>query len=221
MEWRSRRAPSLLVSPSTTKVVIEAFPRSANTFTVRLFQAANPEIPPDQISHHSHSISNVKRAVRWGIPVLVVIRNPVDAIASHMIFLGDTSDTMGGLLATQYVDFYEWIEGNHGGVVLLRFEDVTHGGFGSACRLINQRFGTSFQTGFDEVELARAAREAIMRGSPNRANDSRIPLPSCSRSEIAADLRSRVAANPAVRQAVRLYDHLVATCLDDSARRSS
>jgi len=213
--------PSLLVSRGTTKLVIEGFPRSANTFSVRMFHAANPEITADQISHHSHSISNVKRAVRWSIPVVVVIRNPVDAIASTMIFLDDTSDAMSGLLATQYIDFYEWVEGNHDNVVLLRFEDVTNGGFGRACRLINERFGTGFRTEFDEVELARSAREAIMLRSPNRENESRMPLPSRSRSEIAAALRSRIAANPVVRRALGLYDRIVATCLDEAPRRSS
>lgn len=220
MRWKSRRTPSLLVSKGSTRIVIEAFPRSANSFSVRLFRCANPEIDPDEISHHSHIISNVKHAVQWGIPAVVVIRNPVDAIASNMIAIGDTSEGMGRLLARKYLDFYEWVEKNRDEVVLLLFEDVTNARFRNASLLINERFGTCFRTDFDETELAMAAREAIRKGSPHRKNDARVPIPTGFRSEIYSELRPRVAANPSVRRAVSLYERLVATCAEEAAGRA-
>jgi len=219
MEWRSRYAPSLLVARGSTKIVIEAFPRSANSFSVRLFRCANPDVDPDRISHHSHIVSNVKHAVKWGIPAVVVIRNPIDAIASNMIAVDDTSDAMGRLLARKYLDFYEWVEKNRQEVVLLRFEEMTDGRFKRASEQINERFGTRFRTDFDEAELARAAREAIEQGSPHRANDARVPIPTEFRSAIYAELRPRVASNPAVQKAMKLYQRLIATCSDESHAR--
>lgn len=211
MKWRSRRISGLLVSKGVTQIVIEAFPRSGNSFSVRLFRCANPDIDPDRISHHSHIVSNVKHAVKWGIPAVVVIRHPVDAITSNMIARGDSGDEYGRLLARKYRDFYEWVEANRDEVVLLRFEDMTNGRFKRASEQINERFGTSFRTDFDEAELAEAAREAIRQGSPHRTNDARVPIPTEFRASVSSELKPRVAANPAVREAVALYERLIAT----------
>ncbi len=213
MEWRSRRPDMrvLLVKRGFTRIVIEAFPRSGNSFTVRLFRCANPDIDPDRISHHSHIVSNVKHAVRWGIPAVVVIRHPVDAITSNMIAVGESGDDVGRLLARKYRDFYEWVEAHRDDVVLLRFEDMTNGRFRRASEQINARFKTDFRTEFDEAALAQAAREAIQKGSPHRTDDARVPIPTAFRSSASADLKPRVAANPAVREAVDLYERLIAT----------
>lgn len=211
MRWKSRRTPSLLVTRGSTRIVIEAFPRSANSFSVRLFRCANPEIDPDEISHHAHIIANVKHAVRWGIPAVVVIRNPVDAIVSNMIAVEDSSDGMIRLLTRKYRDFYEWVEQNRDAVVLLRFEDMTDAKFRSASQRINERFGTDFRTDFDEAELAEAAREAIKKGSPHRGNDARVPIPTGFRSELSSELRPRVLNHASVRDAELLYERLLST----------
>jgi hypothetical protein len=215
MEWKSRYAPPLLVVKGVTRIVIEAFPRSGNSFSVRLFRCANPDVDADRISHHSHIISNVKHAAKWGIPAVIVIRNPVDAIASNMLAVDDTSDAMGRFLARKYLDFYEWVEKNREEVVLLRFEEMTNGRFKRASQQINERFGTDFRTDFDEAELAEAAREAIEQGSPHRKNDARVPIPTDFRSGIYAELKPRVAANPAIHEAIALYERLIATCSDE------
>ncbi len=109
--------------------MIEAFPRSSNSFAVRLFQQANPEIEYDEIAHHSHIISNVKQAVHWEIPSLIIVRDPLDAIASNMLAYGDTSDEMLRILCRKYLDFYEWIAEQPDRVVVVRFEDITQGRF--------------------------------------------------------------------------------------------
>jgi len=215
MEWKSRQAPVLLVSKGKTRIVIEAFPRSGNSFSVRLFRCANPDIDPDTISHHSHIVSNVKHAVKWGIPAVVVIRHPIDAITSNLIAMGASGDEFGRLLARKYRDFYEWVEANRDAVVLLRFEDMTNGRFKRASEQINARFGTDFRTDFDETELAAAARAAIEKGSPHRSDDSRVPIPTEFRSNASSELKPSVAANPAVHEAVALYERLIATCSGD------
>jgi hypothetical protein len=85
MRWKSRRTSSLLVVPGRTEVVVEAFPRSSNLFMVRMPKAANPGLADESICHHTHSIHSVKREVRAGVPVLMIIRNLADAIISLCI----------------------------------------------------------------------------------------------------------------------------------------
>ena len=82
MRWKARKVPSLLVRRERTRIVIEAFPRSSNSFAVRLFRQANPGYAIDEISHHAHIVSNVKQAARWGIPALVIVRGPGAATPS-------------------------------------------------------------------------------------------------------------------------------------------
>jgi hypothetical protein len=62
-----------------TQIVIEGFPRSANSSTVAHFQSLNPQIA---IAHHHHVPAQVIQGVNWRLPTLVLIRQPEDAIAS-------------------------------------------------------------------------------------------------------------------------------------------
>jgi len=66
---------------NTTDIVIEGYPRSGNTFAYFLllnFRQLN-------IAHHTHSLANIKKGLRRRLPVVVLIRNPYDAIASVLI----------------------------------------------------------------------------------------------------------------------------------------
>ena len=63
---------SYIVRKGVTDICIDGYPRSANSFTVRMFRKANPEAV---IAHHTHSVANIKKAIECGIPVVVLIRN--------------------------------------------------------------------------------------------------------------------------------------------------
>ncbi|MEG3439775.1 hypothetical protein V0288_21790 [Pannus brasiliensis CCIBt3594] len=63
----------------STEIAIEGFPRSANTSTVGHFQTFNPRV---RIAHHHHVPAQVIRAVELGIPAIVLIRPPEEAISS-------------------------------------------------------------------------------------------------------------------------------------------
>jgi hypothetical protein len=209
MRWKSRRVPSLLVRRDSTKIAIEAYPRSSNSFAVRLFKHANPQVKPNEIAHHTHNISNIKQAVKWGIPALVIVREPVDAISSNMLALKDTSNGMLEILAVKYVDFHQWVRDNMQDVVVARFEDITQGHFRKISEALNQHFGTNFSTKFDEALLAQQARESIKRFSPHKSNPNRVPIPSKAREDAYSDLRPRIRASRTVQEATRLYHEII------------
>ena len=209
MHWKSRRVPSLLVRRGRTKIAIEAYPRSANSFSFRLFRHANPDIRSEEVAHHCHNISNIKHAVRWGIPALVIVREPVAAISSNMLVRQDTSDEMLELLTVKYLDFHEWLRDNSDKVVIARFEDIIQGRFRIISEALNERFGTDFNTDFDEAVLAQQARETIERVSPNRSNPHHVPLPNKTRDDVYSDLRPRIHASATVQCATRLYQEII------------
>jgi hypothetical protein len=62
-----------------TDVLIDGAPRSGNTFVRLAVQAANPTL---NVASHLHVPYGVLKARSWGVPVLVLIRDPGDATAS-------------------------------------------------------------------------------------------------------------------------------------------
>jgi hypothetical protein len=67
-----------------TDLVVEGFPRSGNTFTVFALQdAAQQRL---RIASHVHHPSQVVLAVARGVPTVLVVREPVSALASYLAY---------------------------------------------------------------------------------------------------------------------------------------
>ena len=77
-----RSVPNRLVGRDT-ELVIEGFQRSGNTFAVFAFEMAQDR--PIRSAHHLHASAQVSRAVKLGVPVLLLVRDPRDTIVSHVI----------------------------------------------------------------------------------------------------------------------------------------
>ena len=71
---------------------VEGYPRSANTFTVDMIKGSNPRLV---IAHHTHDVDNIRLALLFRIPTLVVIRNPLDAVTSHSVYFDAQSVGQG------------------------------------------------------------------------------------------------------------------------------
>jgi hypothetical protein len=128
-----------------TDVVIDGFPRSANTFALVAFQLAQNDHV--RVAHHIHAPAHINEAVRRGIPVLVPIRAPEDAVLSAVI--RDPRFTARQLLKS-YVHFHEGIVANRRSFVVATFEQVTTD-FGAVIDRLNARYGTEFRR-FDQTE---------------------------------------------------------------------
>lgn len=67
---------------SHTRIMVEGYPSSGNTYCRQSILLSNPNLHPDQICSHTHSARVVLRAVRAGLPCLVIARDPRDAVSS-------------------------------------------------------------------------------------------------------------------------------------------
>ena len=121
-----------------TQLVIEGFPRSGNTFAVVAFESA--QISHIKIAHHLHAPAQIIRSAMYGIPLLVLIREPVDAIASYMI--RDESVTIADAFC-DYIKFYEYVCKYRDQIFLARFEDVISD-FGIVLEGVNAKYLTKF-----------------------------------------------------------------------------
>jgi len=121
-----------------TAIVIEGFLRSGNTFSVAAFTVANG--PQLHVGRHLHGAPHVMRAVRRGLPTVVLVRAPADAVASYLV-RRPTLTVEDGL--HEYLDFYRTAWRVRHGFVVAPFDLVVRD-FGAVVEAVNARFGTSF-----------------------------------------------------------------------------
>lgn len=139
MRWRYRSDEGPSAVDRATDVVIEGFERSGNSFAVTAFQLAQSR--PVRIAHHLHAAGQVIVAVRHGVPALVLIRRPEDAIVSLLARYPHLSirQAMKG-----YRRFYEPLLPLRRTCVLARFESVISD-FGAVTRRLNEKSGRRFE----------------------------------------------------------------------------
>jgi len=139
--------PLCLLRPKTrdltvtknTEIVIEGYPRSANTFAVAAFKFAQQR--PVKIARHLHAPAQVIEGVKRGIPCIVLIRNPRDAVLSLLV---RTPHISAEQALKDYIHFYRSVAPYRDKFVVGRFEEVTTN-FGKIIRQVNARFGTNFK----------------------------------------------------------------------------
>ncbi len=167
-----------------THLLVEGFPRSANSFTVAAIQMAQPA--PIRIAHHLHAPAHVLEAARLGVPALVLVRHPDDAVL--LLHLARPALTLPQILRA-YARFYTMLARRRDSFVVATFDRVSTD-LGTVVAELNQHFGTSFlafrhteenvQACFDAMDAYWRARvgngEALERsvGRPSIWRDRRV-----------------------------------------------
>lgn len=66
-----------------TDLLIEGFPRSANTFFMRIIRAATKS--QLRIASHVHRPEQISMAAHYGVPGIVIFRDPLECVASLVV----------------------------------------------------------------------------------------------------------------------------------------
>lgn len=186
---------------TATRLVIEGFPRSGNSFASSAFaMASGYELPR---SSNTHFAGQVKVAVARRVPTLVVIRRAVDAAAS--LCVAAPYLTPAGALH-EWRRFYRAVEPLQHGFVLATFDEVT-GDFGTVLDRVNRRFGSDlprFDHTDDNARRVQAGLDGWELRKQGQVREESVARPSA----------ARAAATDAVRHAMRAPRHaqLVAAC---------
>lgn len=179
----------------STEIVIEGARRSANTFAVAAFELAQSR--PVAVAHHRHASAQVLEGVRRGLPVVVLVRDPCDAVCSAVAHHEGRLSSERAL--REHVAFHEGVLPVRGSVVVAPFELVVSD-FGAVVRAVNARFGTDFGV-FEHTEenVARcfARIEAEHARRFGRTIEERIARPSPRRAAGADERRAAYALLPA------------------------
>jgi hypothetical protein len=171
-------------------LVIDGFLRSGNTFSVAAFVVANGEEP--HLGRHLHSGAHILRAARLGVPAVVLIRRPADAVASYLVRRPSLTPNDALL---EYVDFYRtcWPARDH--FVVGLFDDVITD-FGRVVAEVNERFGTSF-TPYEPTDANRASAFALVEEMNRRecrgeVVESHVGRPSDERDQLKREVLARL-----------------------------
>lgn len=144
-----------------TEMVIEGFPRSANSTTVGEFMQR--QVRPVQVAHHRHHAAQLLRAVEWNLPAIMLIRDPLEAVVSLLALQAENLKRTGqhprwpvtAADALQgWVTFYSAMAGHCEKIVVAPFLEVTRS-VSPFIREVNSRFGTDFvedDPKFEKVE---------------------------------------------------------------------
>lgn len=202
-----------------TEIVIEGYPRCANTFAVIAFTQSQPQAV--KVAHHLHSISQLRRGVELGIPTLVLLRDPREAILSLAIRKQHATPKWA---AEEYVDFHSGAAELRDHVLFADFEEVTSD-FGAVIRRVNncyRRRFSEFEHTDENVSKCYEQIDSIERrdagGSDLRATHVARPSDDRRRSkEAIAALLDSSAMLPLIKEAERLYRALSEARLSQTA----
>lgn len=163
-----------------TELVIEGFPRSGNTFaTFALQHASDAAGVAVVVASHVHTPSQVRLALTQRFPTLVLVRPPLDTVASLLIAAPHVR--FDAALA-EYVHHYREIWPWHDRCVVATFDQVITD-FGAVTKRLNAQFGTDFpcfETTSEHVAEVFAAIERnheILHGGTENV----VPRPSVPR----------------------------------------
>jgi hypothetical protein len=162
------------------------------------------------VAHHLHVPAQIVRGCELGIPTILLVRHPVDAVVSHRALHkeGEMVDgkrrealEMGiGSYFRSWIDLYRTALEYRDSIVVGRFDDVIQD-FGCIVERVNSKYEISFEK-FEHTE------ENVIRVNENRGyhagpSDRREKI----KEEVRADLeRYKQNAEGVIRRAVELYE---------------
>jgi hypothetical protein len=162
-EFLSRHDPVMRIAHVSrdTELVMDGFPRSGNSYArAALFHANGIDI---KVSTHGHSHRFVHQGVKFGIPVIVLVRDP-DAAISSLLRFEPTADAR--MLADAYTRYYSHVLRLVDSVVVAPFEEVI-ADFGAVLERCNAKFGCDLAVYRKTPEAERAVQMHIDAGTRN------------------------------------------------------
>lgn len=205
---RHPRFGRLVVRPDS-EIVIEGYPRCANSFSVLAFERAQQR--PMHIGHHLHAPAQIALGVKYGIPVLALIREPISAAASLITRHPEISAAQA---LRQYVSFYECVRRYGDQVVLADFRRITSD-YAGVIDAVNRRFNRSFRPYVNSAAEDEAVFNEIdnLNSKNEGGAENQLARPSDAKSALLQAARRRVEQEPLAARARVVFDGLSAVCV--------
>lgn len=203
-----------LVTPET-RLVVEGFPRSANTFLVQALQIASDE--PIAVAHHLHDPIQIDRGMQRNIPVVIIVRDPLDAFTSFRLKFPTLKVA---IMHRMYMSFYRHALERADALHLVRYEDVI-GRPEQVIAQIRRWLGLAGEMAItlDQEAVFAAIDEAKRQREGDEAGEARdfatsLARPTAQKEALKHTVRSEIARRHAaqVASAQDLYRQLLPHC---------
>ena len=190
-------------------VCIEGYPRCANTYSVAAFRISQDDFT-SHIGRHTHLAGNVLRALDFGIPTLVLIREPRSAVSSLKIF--DPDQSLEACLQA-YIRFYSSLLDHRHRFVTAEFQEVT-GAFDKVLGRLTAATGKEFRP-FENDEPTKEACFRLVEEMDRRVNhkdtvtETQVARPSEVRKALRVEVEEQLGRSdlrPLVEEAGRIYE---------------
>ena len=159
------------------------------------------------VAHHFHAPAPLIQAVKWGVPALLLVRNPRDAISSAAMYFDMASPAP---FLRSYINFHAPLVAYANQLVVSDFPQ-TVGNFGAVIAAVNGKFDRKFTlpTGSSEEQAEVARRIRAEHNDNMHGVATTLPLPTAEKDAIrdrnAARLRHPRYARR-LAQCQRLYE---------------
>lgn len=102
-----------------TQIVIEGFPKSGNSYLEAYFKVLNKKII---IAHHTHSIAQIKLGLKNNIPVIVLIREPLNVTRSMSASFKQKIGIK--FIIKEYINFYKILQPIKKKIIIIEFKKL-------------------------------------------------------------------------------------------------
>ena len=168
-----------IVVSNNTEIIIEGYPRSANTFAVAAFLYAQKK--PIKVARHTHAPAQIMLGVDNNIPTILLIRKPVDAVTSLVI--RDCTIPLDKALK-MYIWYHKSVINIKNKCIVADFFDVTEN-FSNIIDMVNSKYNSNFlnftHDKFSEENIFKLVEEMERMDSGGELRESHVARPSDSR----------------------------------------
>jgi len=168
-----------------TDIVIDGFPRSANTYATYAFDVAQSK--KIIIANHIHKKSQFLLAKKYGVPAILLIRKPLDCISSLLIRQPKYDPTT---LFKSYYQFYDSLKGMDSYVVG-SFDDVLNH-YDEVIKKVNQKFKKQFNLYYKTPENEEKVKQIVQTQDElinAKDYEQRVAYPSAARKQAASNIK--------------------------------
>jgi len=200
-----RLAKKLRLADSSTSLVIEGFPRVGNTFARYLFEECFSDAV---LVSHVHSRAALKAALRKSVPVLILFREPQQAIGSWLVKTNPNrtlSSAALNLSIHDYSHFYSFALRSEARFKFIEFTDLIKdpSGFLRLCASVMQKELS------DDLAVSAVSR-AMARMQVKEADKDRMgsSLPNKERNDRKAEVSIALEKHSQTNELLGLYERM-------------
>jgi hypothetical protein len=155
----------------------DGYPRSGNTYFIGLIKRMYPDI---KYSSHLHTISGIKIAFKRNISVVIIIRNPEDAIVSNMFRVINSkgkkaNQELADDLTRRYIDYYSFVLTNRKRLRVLNFNELIEKEQ-ILMNILSETIGVKKYTD-ESFELLLKENDEIMKNMEKNKDDNVSSMP--------------------------------------------